>query len=74
MPKRDKKQNGFINRQLPEYWKLEIFYCNKNDKSIIVPARFGAGLALNYGHRAVKTAMVIIGAVVIAAIVLLIVL
>lgn len=68
------KQNEFINRQLPEYWKLEMFYCNKKDKSLIVPSRYGIGFALNYGHRVVQVVMGLFGIAVAAAVVLLLVL
>ena len=69
-----KKNTQAINRQLPEYWKFEIFYYNKQDKSILVSSRFGVGFALNYGHKAVQVATAIVVAVALAAIVLLFVL
>ncbi len=69
-----KKNTQAINRQLPEYWKFEIFYYNKKDKSILVSSRYGVGFAFNYGHKAVQAVLVVIGLVVVAAIVLLFVL
>lgn len=68
------KQNEFINRQSPEYWRMEIFYCNKKDKSLVVPSRYGIGFALNYGRRAIKVVTGLIGLAVVAAVVLLLVL
>lgn len=69
-----KKNTQAINRQLPEYWKLEIFYYNKEDKSMLVSSRFGVGFAFNYGHKAVQVVTGIMIAVAVAAIVLLFVL
>ena len=67
------KNDQYINRQLPEHWKLQIFYYNKNDKSAVVPSRFGAGFALNYAHRTVQIILGAIGLAIIAAIVYLVV-
>ena len=69
-----KKRKEVINRQLPEYWKLQVFYCNKKDKSIVVPARHGFGFALNYGRRVVQIGVGVFCVVAIAAVVLLFVL
>lgn len=60
----------YINRKLSEYWKLEIFYYNKEDKNIIVSSRYGIGFAFNYGHIAVKIALGTIAAVLLALIVI----
>lgn len=72
--KQPKKQEEFINRQLPEYWKLEVFYYNKKDKSVIVKSRYGVGFAFNYAHKAVQIGMAVLAAAIIAMIVLVIVL
>ena len=69
-----KKNPQNINRQLPEYWKLEIFYYNKEDKSMLVSSRYGVGFALNYGHKVVQAATAVLAAVAVTAIVLLFVL
>ena len=35
------------------YWKLGIFYWNKDDASLFVPERFGVGWTANLGRPAV---------------------
>lgn len=72
--KKKQNHNEFINRQSPEYWRMEIFYCNKKDKSLVVPSRYGIGVALNYGRRTVQVVMGLIGLAVVSAVVLLLVL
>jgi len=67
--KQSKKQDEFINRQLPEYWKLEVFYYNKKDKNIVVGSRFGVGFAFNYAHIVVKIGLLVLAAAVIALVV-----
>ncbi len=32
-------------------WKAGMFYCNRDDPALWVPARFGAGYSLNFGNR-----------------------
>ncbi len=71
---RKEKNAQAINRQAPQFWKMEIFYFNKQDKSIFVPSRYGSGFAFNYGNKVVQIVMSIFGAAVVAAIVLLFVL
>jgi len=71
--RKEKKPNN-INRQLPEYWKFEVFYFNKKDESIVVPNRYGVGFALNYGHKVVQAGAIILGVLVVAMIVALFVL
>ncbi|MGC8516174.1 MAG: DUF1648 domain-containing protein [Thermoplasmata archaeon] len=31
-------------------WKTGVFYMNKDDKSLLVPKRFGYGYTMNFGH------------------------
>ena len=71
--KKDKNAQA-INRQAPQFWKMEIFYFNKQDRNIIVPSRYGSGFAFNYGNKIVQIVMSLFGAAVVAAIVLLFVL
>ncbi|MEK4249358.1 DUF1648 domain-containing protein [Paenibacillus sp. FSL W7-1287] len=35
---------------LDQYWKLGIFYVNRNDPAIFVEKRFGVGWSINYGN------------------------
>jgi len=72
--RQSKKQVEFVNRDLAEHWRFEVFYYNKKDKSMIVGSRFGAGFAFNYAHRAVQAAMGVFAAAIVALIVLVVVL
>lgn len=36
-----------------EHWKLGIFYCNRDDPSLFLPARFGIGWTANFARPAV---------------------
>ena len=39
-----------IDRADKKYWKLGVFYLNKEDKSLFVPKRFGMGTTFNLAH------------------------
>jgi len=41
---------GITNYDDDQYWKLGIFYVNKNDPSIFVEKRFGVGWSINFGN------------------------
>jgi uncharacterized membrane protein len=69
-----KKQEGFVNRALPEYWKFEVFYYNKKDRSAIVGSRYGVGFAFNYANTAVRIGLGVLAAAIIALVVLVVVL
>ncbi|ASN03542.1 DUF1648 domain-containing protein [Virgibacillus necropolis] len=44
-------QNGkIIDRDDDQYWKLGMFYFNKNDPSIFLEKRFGVGWTNNWAH------------------------
>lgn len=34
-----------------QYWKWGIFYCNKNDPSLLVPKKFGIGWTVNFANK-----------------------
>ncbi|MEQ6049196.1 DUF1648 domain-containing protein [Lysinibacillus capsici] len=34
-----------------QYWKWGIFYCNKNDPSLLVPKKFGIGWTVNFTNK-----------------------
>ena len=72
--RQSKKQEGFVNRKLPEYWKFEVFYYNKKDLSAIVGSRFGVGFAFNYANKAVQIGLSVIAAAIVALVVLVVVL
>ncbi|MBT3319216.1 MAG: hypothetical protein HN948_06265 [Clostridia bacterium] len=72
--RQSKKQTEIINRKNPAFWKFEVFYYNKEDRSAIVGSRFGVGFAFNYAHTAVKIGLVLLAAAIIALVVLVVVL
>lgn len=37
-----------IDRADKKYWKLGIFYLNKEDKALFVQKRFGIGISFNF--------------------------
>jgi uncharacterized membrane protein len=38
------------DRTPDKYWKLGLFYINRNDPALFVESRFGIGFTLNFGH------------------------
>jgi uncharacterized membrane protein len=40
----------FVNRDDDRFWKLGIFYVNRDDPAVLVNKRFGIGRTLNLGH------------------------
>ncbi|QSB09945.1 DUF1648 domain-containing protein [Lysinibacillus fusiformis] len=34
-----------------QYWKWGVFYCNKNDPSLLVPKKFGIGWTVNFANK-----------------------
>ena len=46
----DENVEGITNYDDDHYWKVGIFYFNKNDPSILVEKRFGVGWTLNFGN------------------------
>lgn len=54
------------DRTLDQYWKLGVFYFNREDSAIFVEKRFGLGYSLNFGR---PTAWVILALLLIAPLV-----
>ena len=48
------------DRSEDHFWKAGLFYVNSNDPAIFVEKRFGIGYTLNFGHRWVRGALVVI--------------
>ena len=46
----EENTDGITNYDDDKYWKVGIFYINKNDPSIFVEKRFGVGWTINYGN------------------------
>jgi uncharacterized membrane protein len=40
----------YVNRDDDRFWKLGIFYLNRDDPAVLVNKRFGIGRTLNLGH------------------------
>jgi uncharacterized membrane protein len=51
------------DRTRDQYWKLGLFYVNRDDPAVFVEKRFGVGYTLNFGHRGVWIALVVLVAV-----------
>ncbi|WP_018663303.1 DUF1648 domain-containing protein [Heyndrickxia acidiproducens] len=52
-------QNG-IHYDDDQYWKLGVFYYNKNDPSIWIEKRFGSGWTMNFAHPLGWTILILI--------------
>lgn len=39
-----------IDRADKKYWKLGLFYFNREDKALFLPKRFGIGITFNFAH------------------------
>ncbi|MCY6959175.1 DUF1648 domain-containing protein [Clostridium brassicae] len=46
----DNKNEGYIDRNDDKYWKMGMFYVNKNDPAMIIEKRFGIGWTINFGN------------------------
>jgi len=53
------------DRTADQYWKLGVFYVNREDPALMVEKRFGLGYTLNFGHPG---AWLVIGALVAIAV------
>ena len=51
------------DRTPDKYWKLGLFYINRDDPALFVEKRFGVGYTLNFGHFGVWVALVVLAAV-----------
>jgi len=57
---KSEKSNTSQSRNDDKFWKLGIFYVNKNDPSIFVEKRFGIGYTINFGNLWGIAVMIII--------------
>jgi uncharacterized membrane protein len=57
-----KRPVGVVSQAQDKYWKFGLYYFNPQDGAWIVPARFGAGLMLNFGQP-LAWALILIAAI-----------
>ncbi len=53
------------DRTADQYWKLGIFYVNRDDPALFVEKRFGLGYSLNFGHPGAWLGVGILAAIVV---------
>lgn len=53
-------RQGVISRDDDRYWKLGLFYLNRNDPSLFIEKRFGIGWTLNLAHPTSYMTLIII--------------
>ena len=51
------------DRTLDKYWKLGLFYVNRDDPAVFIEKRFGVGYTLNFGHPGVWIGLAVLAAV-----------
>jgi len=51
------------DRTPDKYWKLGLFYVNRDDPAVFVEKRFGVGYTLNFGHPGIWIALAVLAAV-----------
>jgi uncharacterized membrane protein len=51
------------DRTPDKYWKLGLFYVNRNDPALFVEKRFGIGYTLNFGHPGIWVFLAVLVAV-----------
>ncbi len=49
-PRAPAQNGGYVNRDDDRFWKLGMFYVNRDDPALMVAKRFGVGRTLNFGH------------------------
>jgi uncharacterized membrane protein len=54
------------DRTPDKYWKLGLFYVNRDDPALFVEKRFGIGYTLNFGHPAAWVFLAVLVAVIVA--------
>jgi len=54
------------DRTPDKYWKLGLFYVNRDDPAVFVEKRFGVGYTVNFGHPGVWIALAVLVAVTVA--------
>jgi uncharacterized membrane protein len=63
----DEKLSDVINRDDDRYWKLGMFYVNRNDPSLFVEKRFGIGYTVNFARPGAWVFIVAVIGIVIAS-------
>jgi uncharacterized membrane protein len=48
------------DRTQDNYWKLGVFYFNRDDQAVIIEKRFGLGYTLNFGRLATSLIMLLL--------------
>jgi len=51
------------DRTPDKYWKLGLFYVNRDDPAVFIEKRFGVGYTLNFGHPGIWIALAVLVAV-----------
>lgn len=64
------KQDKVLNRDDDKYWKMGMFYVNRDDPSLFVEKRFGIGFTLNFGRPLGWIVLGVIAIVVIGSIII----
>jgi uncharacterized membrane protein len=54
------------DRTPDKYWKLGLFYVNREDPALFIEKRFGVGYTLNFGHPGVWIGLAVLVAVTVA--------
>jgi uncharacterized membrane protein len=54
------------DRTPDKYWKLGLFYVNRDDPAVFIEKRFGVGYTLNFGHSGVWIGLAVLVAVTVA--------
>ncbi len=54
------------DRTPDKYWKLGLFYVNRDDPALFIEKRFGVGYTLNFGHPGVWIGLAVLVAVTVA--------
>lgn len=57
--------NGTLLRDNDRYWKLGIFYVNRNDPALFLPERFSVGWTMNWGRPAAWGILVALVAIIV---------
>lgn len=64
---KNEKTGEVINRDDDKYWKLGMFYFNKDDPSLFVEKRFGVGFTNNFAHPMAWIILIVVFAIIIAS-------
>lgn len=67
-PVSDRRPVG--DRTADRYWKLGVFYVNREDPAVFVEKRFGIGYTINFGHNGAWVFLAVLVAIVVLTIIL----